>query len=633
MSTSRFAFSYRRRLLLKRVVLTVFGLAVVTALATLYVAMRVGSDLASAQQAIGASPTNLAPQQLASARTNLDAAAATLHSFPATVLRYVPVLGQNLDAVKATTDAASPVLNASLGLRSSVQRSLSGGMINSGTIKVDAIKRLREPLDLQLKSLAALHRAIDDHLSGMLVPGLYTRLDELSRQVASYQQTVAGADDLLKRVPAMVGAGVKRTYLVTFLNNSELRGAGGIMSGIGTVTFSGGRISLGKFRYYQDIRRLDPAATVKTPPDYHRRFARYNAGTARWVNTSASPQVPEVATVAARLYKAATGVSTDGVILVDPRGIQALLPPTNVLTVGTGKHVSTAALPSYVYSGAYTITGSTTQRDRHQALIQVGRAAFARASSRSVGELGGITRIGSAISAGHLRLVSFHKDEEKALDNIGASGRIPAQGTDSVLVNVQNFGGDKLDYWAERSVVHRCGVDSNGSALCETVVRIHNRAPDNLPEYVVGSRRRPNMISEVDVYVPAAADVKSVTNRGSPARYFSEGDFGRTSIGTYVHIPPHSTGEVRVVYRIPPSPDGYSLMITPQPLARDASLDVQLALPRGWIQSEGPGLLRAGRYDYSAPLTGPVSLRMGPPHRPGLTAVWDHLVHFWDNPV
>lgn len=636
MARTFFSFTYRRRLALKRTVLLLVALLLAIVGASAYVGLRARSELAAAQAGLQSSPSRLSEGRLAAAKEHIDEAVRTLTSFPADVLRYVPVVGDNVDALREVADATSPALSTSFELRTSLEDALSGGMIRNQTVDLGAMHRLEQPLRSQVKSLDSLHGAISTHLGGMLLPPLYGRLQDLGRKIASYDEAATHALDLLRQLPAIGGEQGRRTYLVALLNNSELRGAGGILSGIGTVKLDHGKLSIGRFQHYRDLTPTNRGFEVPAPKDFTRRFARFNA-TSTLVNTSAAPQVPQVALVAARLYRKATGAGSDGVIFADPRGLQALLPPGNVLRAPRGQEVATAGLARYIYSGVYEATQGLTQSQRRTSLIDLGGAAFDHASGHALGSLSAVERVGAAVAGGHLRFVSFHRSEERALDAAGASGRLPQTSSDSVLVTVENFGGDKLDYWAERRVTHLCDISGDGAATCETSVRLHNAAPDDLPVYVRGGRPEAELMSELDIYVPGDARVRSVRSGDSTVRFFTERDYGRIAIGTNLRVPPKETQRVEVVYRLPPNSHGYSLDVSPQPLAHDASLVVSLRMPARWELQEGQDVpvdsLGGGSVRYQGLLSAPISVRVGPRSAPGITGLWQKLVDFWQNPL
>ena len=138
------------------------------------------------------------------------------------------------------------------------------------------------------------------------------RCQQLSLAKAEELQGVTGRGrDIADIAPDLLGASGPRRYLVLLVNNAEARPSGGIVSGIGLLTLNQGHIRLGAFHYYTDLAQ-HPYRRVAAPPDFERRYHRYNADTTRWVNVTMSPDTEEVAAVAARLYKVTAGKITDG---------------------------------------------------------------------------------------------------------------------------------------------------------------------------------------------------------------------------------------------------------------------------------------------------------------------------------
>lgn len=619
--------------LLRRILVAagVFVAAVVACCA--YVGLRIGDDLLIARNAMSAPPTMLTPGQVAAARTRVAHADHVLSGFPAVALRYVPVVDSNVDAVQATLDGGVRVLEAELALQSALHRGLARGLVSEGRVRVDVLRQLRAPVALQVHTLRAMREAVSARLSGWLAPPLYTELERLDRRLGAYTAAGDKALGLLRIAPGIAGADGRRVYLVGLMNNAELRGAGGILSGVGTLTVDHGRLHLGPFRYYADLARMHRPARVPAPGDFRRRFGRFNADTTRWVNVTASPDVPEVATVARRLYRLTTGVDSDGMILVDPRGVQALLPPDTPIPTPSGGTITASHIADYVYSRAYQAGARVGQAARRRALIAIGRAAFEKAIAHNAAVPQALVRFAQAAAGGHVRFVSFRSDEERALDRAGATGAIAPPPGDALLVTVQNFGGDKLDFWARRSVAHACNLKSDRMAVCETRVSIANHAPSGLPAYVRGGRSRPDLRSEIDVYIPGRARLIGVTNGSSPLGFFTENDLGMTAIGTNITVPRGGRHTVAVFYRLPLDGPGYSLRVVPQPLAHDARLSLRVRMPSGWAPSGVAGSVRGNVFVLRERLSAPVTLTLGPSRPPGMTGMWQAIARFMHRPV
>ncbi len=603
--------------------------------ATIYVALQVGIDLYQARSTLTRSPASLSSLDLKNAESHLSRAARNLGGFPANVLHFVPIVGQNVDAVRSVAEGADSVVGDAARLRTKLDRAVGGDLIHDGTVNLPLVRGLSAPLKAESGSLAALGASLKVHTSGWLVPPLYDALVQLQVRTREIESATRKGVAAARIAPALLGGNGAKRYLVLFLNNAELRGAGGIVSTIGTLSADGGKLKLGRFYYHKKLAASVPLQRVPAPPGFHRRFGRYKADTTGWVNTSASPRVPDVAAVARRLYEVTAGSNTNGAILVDPRGLAALLPPGTRLPLPRGAGtVLPPGIPQYVYSRAYSQLGGPSQV-RRDSLTVLGREGFKHIVARGLGDTSAIQRISTAAAAGHVRFVSFDPAQQRRVERLGASGEVGSQAQDVVVVNSQNLGADKLDYWMRRTVRHACNLDSGETARCTTMVRIANHAPDGLPLYVRGGRPSPRAISYLEIYVPHRARVTGATLDGRAAKVYPERDGDLESIGTNVSIPQGKTATFTVAYTLPLTKGRYSLEVEPQPLAIDAKLSVALRLPSGWKVTRGPGQTKGGLTRYQGSLLGPVRIdaRESATSRPGLSGLWDGVTSFLRNPV
>jgi hypothetical protein len=105
------------------------------------------------------------------------------------------------------------------------------------------------------------------------------------------------------------------------------------------------------------------------------------------------------------------------------------------------------------------------------------------------------------------------------------------------------------------------------------------------------------------------------------------------SLGTDIEIERAHRTVATVEYAIPVGAEDYSLEVTPQPLARDARLEVRLAVPEGWAfaDSQGnrslshDGELRASYRTRSVPETRS--------DRSGIPALWEGFREFLEDPL
>ncbi|MDQ3916493.1 MAG: DUF4012 domain-containing protein [Actinomycetota bacterium] len=608
----------------------ILTLLLVTGL-SVYLAVAVGSELYEARSVLAGPAGELDRDALLRARRHLVRADEVLDGAAANVVSMVPVAGHSVRAVEDVTEVMLPVLDAADALRRKLDAIEGLQVVENGTIRTDLLGGLRGPLVRQVEALERLVTAARDRRSGWIPPPLWSALDDLERRAEGYLEGAERGAAAVRLMGPMLGQTGPRKYLVVMVNNAELRGAGGIPSAAGIVKAVEGRLTLGRFRHTVDLRGPRPYRKVAAPADFRRRFGFYKADTTFWTNTTFSPDVPDVALVAARAFKQVTGKKVDGVILVDPRGIAALMPEDATVSIGgTGVTVGRADLAGYTYSGVYEDLGGATER-RRSALLELGQEAFE--AILAGGALAGRATLedaGRAVAGGHVRIVSFDADEQRVLDDLDASGDLDAAAGDSLLVAAQNFSADKMDFWVRRSVEHSCSVDED-AATCTTAVTLANHAPGDLTRYVAG---RPYGAVEalVEVYVPEAATVRTLELDGTGLSVEPDRQDGHHVVGTFLEPRPGERTTLTVAYDLPLEDGGYSLEVLPQPLTHDARLRVSLDVPEEWAL-DGAGEREPGSLRFGGVLDRTMRFSARPVYKSGLAALWDGLVGFWRDPL
>ncbi|HEU4480984.1 MAG TPA: DUF4012 domain-containing protein [Actinomycetota bacterium] len=622
----------------RRVLLACTCLSLVLGAGTAYVVLPVAGDLSDARAVLDRSledveDAELERAELSDALAKIRRASARLDSLPASVLGALPLIGRQLNAVEAVTDALDPALVSATELQGRFEDLDRAGVLAGGAIPVTILEDLEAPLAAQSDALLDLAAAAESELDGVLAPPLWSALEEVRREADDLGSAAADARDVLRHVGSLLGEDEPRTYLMMLLNNAELRGAGGVLSGIGSITVADGNVELGRFYSHQQLRSRPPIE-VDAPEEYEDRYGVFEANTTLWLNVPYSADVPDVALVGGRLFEERTGTGIDGAFVIDPRGLAALMPPDAVVTVPhTGQDLTTDELPAYIYSDAYAAFDDQSQR--RQAILEIGRRAFRAVLEGGAGGAEGFARAGDALAGGHIRFVSFDPQEAEALDRAGITGDLHPVDGDALLVIAQNFGGgrsqgSKLDYWTERRVAHRCSVDADRSR-CVTRTTLTNRTPPGLSRYVAGTPYG-LLRTYLDTLIPERAEILSVTVDGEPAEFRTEGQAGRTAAGVFLQVAPGDSSVVELSYLLDNRGRGYSLVAVPQPLAVDAELSIDLDLPNGW-QVEGDGEVSHGDWSYSGPFDQGVDVVAGPADRRGLPGLWDDLIGFWNDPL
>ena len=414
-----------------------------------------------------------AEDSIARARGRTDG---PLWSLAGAVPRYgasVRAVRGGIDLAEATAELAGAALDTAVVLLDEGADAFVGP---DGRILTDGLTAVADDLDeLPLAPVvAARDRLAALPTAGLVGPTRAARDDAVARADAVVRQ-VERARLGVRTFSGFLGAGGTRTYLVGVQNPGELRGTGGLLSVLVEMTLDDGAIAVRPAggRDLVDDRitsggqetvgfDLDP---VERPREFAERYDS-NAGGAIIQSVNLDPDLPTVAPVLLELYEARTGASADGVVLVDPFVLAALLDVTGgPLPLPDAALAAAPGLPPALTSAnaAETVLidlydelgGDSPLRDDLDDALAL--AVLDRLRSGDWEPTALARALADEAAARRLQLFSTDAAEQDGLLGLGIAGAMtePASGTDVLAVTGINAGPDKSDV----HVAHRLTAD------------------------------------------------------------------------------------------------------------------------------------------------------------------------------
>jgi len=165
---------------------------------------------------------------------------------------------------------------------------------------------------------------------------------------------------------------------------------------------------------------------------------------------------------------------------------------------------------------------------------------------------------------------------------------------------MQNAGGNKVDYYAKRSVDYSVQITPDpaggrATAKGELLLRSENSAPGGRASYALGpfdARFAPGEdVSFVSVYSPL--EFTQATIDGQPGRLEPGRELGRNVFSTYLSVPPGGSRGVVLDLEgtIDLGPGGwYRLDLPRQPAVGPDDVSVTVTTPPGWRIAAARGL-------------------------------------------
>lgn len=448
--------------------------------------------------------------------------------------------------------------------------------LSDGRVDLARIARAAPVLD---RASAGMQHAVDaiqrQPAHSWLGPVDAARSDLLS-QLSSLRQTLHSADLAVRIAPVMLGEhGVKR-YFVAFQNEAEARGTGGIPGAFAIMRADHGSISFERFESDNTLHvqptRLDFGAGYQQLFDDARTTSLY-------VNSNLSPNFPYAAQVWLAMWRAHSGQRLDGALAIDPTALSYLLRVAGPAALPDGTKVTAGNVVALTENRVYfRYPTKQDQRSRKAYLLGLARAVstqilHSKASTTQLVKAGGR-------AAGERRLLVYSADPDvqAELAQTSLSGAIPNTAQPYVGLSIVNDGGNKLDYYLDRSLTWArtgCGATRDVTVT----VRLTNDAPAGLPPYLSARSDRPgypvkagdNRL-EVSYYGTRGGQMTGVTVDGEPGTADVGSDLGHPVFTVDVEVPRGTTRTI-VFHLAEPGTAGPPLVLN-QPLVRPLHVSI-----------------------------------------------------------
>lgn len=487
--------------------------------------------------------------------------------------RFVPVVSQNARAGADIADvAASGLEQAAVALREVDPTEL---VVEGGVIDLDAVRAVEAPLMGVQVALEDLQQVTGEVRSPWLLPQLADELDELDEALDRQAPRLDHAIDAVRLAPQLLGGEGERTYLVLFTSPAEARGLGGFVGNYAEVRIDDGRIEVGTFARRSELEAIVREADVRCSScaaEFLERYGRFGftsgenggVGDRAWSNITMPAHFPYVAEAAASLYPQSGGRDLDGVIVMDPYVVQALMAYTGPIDVPElGVTVRPEDAAQFILEDQYVLaaadaTGAVGNEERIDALETLGEEVISRLLTGALPEPASLAGdLAPLVEERRLMFWARDADERALLGEVGMLGSLPTYGDDGGFsVSVTNAGASKIDVFLERSVSTRIDVDPDGERRLVAEVTLTNGAPTaDLPDYMIGnSVGLPVGSSRLWVTFYGPPSLGEIVLDGEPIAVEPLTEAGWGAFGHYLTLSSGQSASYVLEFALPPDP-------------------------------------------------------------------------------
>jgi Protein of unknown function (DUF4012) len=533
--------------------------------------LKARSEVAQLQSAITAGQTGDLAARLAQIRREAGAARGLTSDPVWSALSRVPYLGSTLEATGRVTAAVDQVANQVLPPLVQATDMIQPSTLRQpdGALKLARLSAALPDLRASSAALSSARDRLRSTPSSGVVSAITNARQALSRSLDGLAGSLDTAYRAARIAPEMLGADGARRYLVMFLTPAEARGTGGFAGSYAVVRFDHGKLTTERSGSNEDFKDA-PSPVVDLGLDFNSRYAQIESAQ-DYGNANFTPNFPWAAEIWAKLWERQSGEYIDGVIAVDPIALGYLLAVTGPVTLSSGEVITADNAARWSMSDSYRIYAKD-QPLRKKLAAELSELTLSRLSSSHIDLTQLLKVMGRAAGERRLLLWSARPAEQALIAGTPAAGELPdAPGPFADLV-LLNGGGDKLDYYLERSLDYRVTSCTPQLRSVRVSFTLTNLAPKSgLPAYVtVRSDHRIVPVGQsrvfADLFLAHGAVLKTWNLDGKRITARLSTERGHSVVEFDLELPPGQSRTVTASITEPQSQR--SLVIPVQPLAR-----------------------------------------------------------------
>ena len=393
------------------------------------------------------------------------------------MLAALPAGGEPLKTVRGVTAGADELGSSALGPLIAARSDLnpSGLRAADGSIDLARIEGVAPALataDRTITEVLARIRSLPSHT---WVSGVDHGRTDVLTNLAGIASTVHSADLAAQILPDMLGGHGVRRYFVGFQNNAEARGTGGLPGAFAIVAVDNGKLHIERFENDGTLNTVPTGLDLG--PDFDQLYGNAES-TSLYVNSNISPNFPYAAQIWTAMWERYSGQHLDGAVGVDPTALSYFLAVTGPATMPGGVQVTAGNVVQLTQSTVYATLPDRTKRREFLKAVAAAVSDRVLDSRASLSNL--VQAAGQASTERRLLVWSADPAIEALIAQTSVAGLVRQTAAPYVGLAITNDGGDKLDYYLDRTITWQSsGCGSNRDVT--VTIALTNNAPTGLP--------------------------------------------------------------------------------------------------------------------------------------------------------
>ncbi|MGI8591193.1 MAG: DUF4012 domain-containing protein [Nakamurella sp.] len=557
------------------------GLVVLAGLWLLITGLQARSHLNQARDDVRKLRDEISAGDLPAAHStaaDLAAHAQSAHSLttgPAwAVAAGIPGVGRPVQTIRGLTASIDGIGNQVLPELVTVTTQLDPARLRNadGSINLSRIAAVAPALDRASAALAAATTTVAGLPARTWLSTIDGARSDALSQLTSLSPTVHSAILAARIAPQMLGLSGPKTYLVSFQNEAELRGTGGLPGAFAIVKADHGKLTFSQFEKDSTLTRTKSGLDFGAA--YNQLYAGANA-TDEYGDSNVSAHFPYAAQIWVAMWQKYSGQHLDGAMALDPTALSYLLQVTGPATLPDKTQVTAANVVDLTQRKLYAMF--TNEPARKEYLLEIARAVSTHMLGAAHGNTAGLVRAAGR-AAGERRLLAWSNDPsvEADLAQTALGGAVPSTAAPFVGVAINNSSANKVDYYLDAALTwQRSGCGTTRKVT--VTIKMKNNAPVGLPANVLGQTGKPGYPQHpgddrvlVGYYATQGGALTKVTLNGVASTSAIGSELGHPVFTTNLELPRGATQTI-VLNLTEPAGSGPPVMLA-QPMVRPMSV-------------------------------------------------------------
>ncbi|WP_105567557.1 DUF4012 domain-containing protein [Microbacterium halophytorum] len=491
------------------------------------------------------------------------------------VASHVPFVGQNVDAVRRTTQATHVLVEDALppGLTIMSSMDLGSADVEGGGLDLTPLIEAQDSLPQISDAFAEAESIVADIDRENLIPMVDGAIGSVLDIIETASPTVQVVADNLPTILQIAGAEEPQRYMLVFQNNAEIRSGGGLPAATAVVDVANGKADLAEqtstYTFRRDIKVIDPPDEMEQLYDGE-TFTGFG-------NFTRTPNFPTTAEAFDSLWNMTTGESLDGVMSLDPVVLSHILGVTGPVTASDGTELTEDNVVEQLLYETY-VRYPGEQQDLF--FSDVAARVF---ETVAAGDYDALAML-DALSQGaeEQRLNAWFPDEasEDLMVELGIDGALPTDNAETTEVGIflNDYAASKLEYFLESDV--RVSCDAGAGTMTTDITVANNVPPEGMTEYQLGIRNKgygiptTSFILDTMYFAPPGSEITESTPGDDPGATRTGVERERNVVSNRYFV---ASGESRTFSFTSTIPDGDNgpVSVRYSPSVTDTPVDIE----------------------------------------------------------